>query len=370
MAAVPSIVAVFNAKGGVGKTTTVVNLAVCLAALGRRVLVIDMDAQANASASFGVAGPTGKGTYDLITGQAGLAETVRPTPFDGVSLVVATDDLTVVDIELASSEMDHAMLRTILAEAGTDFDVVLLDCPPATGVMTVNALVSAHAVLVPATPTPFAHDGLMRTWRIIKRIQTSLNPGLWVQGVLITLADEDETIHLELQKVIRAELGHLVHETLIPDDPGVFVNASGHGLPACVYAPGSRGARSYLDLAEHLLAGEPRLRRLALGLASNPEPLPARGRAEAEASLAAWHRAARETGMLERAANLPPVADDPYRSPPPAAAAKAVRRRSCGGTALLAGIVGTLAGAVGATATLSWTWVASFWGLMVSLFAH
>jgi chromosome partitioning protein len=346
--AVPSIIAVFNAKGGVGKTTTVVNLAVCLAAFGRRVLVVDMDAQGNASTSFGLTDLPSRGTYHLVTGQAGLAEVARPTAVEGVSLVAATNDLGIVDIELASSDLRHDVLRTILAKAGVAFDIVLVDCPPATGVMTVNALVSAHAVLIPASPTPFAHDGLIRTWKIVKRIQAGLNPGLFVEGILVTLSEESEDSDWELQRVMRAEMGHLVHDVRIPHEPAVFVEAAGHGLPACIYAPTSKGCRGYLDLAERVLADEPRLRRVVQGLPTNPEPLPAGSRAEAEATLAAWHERAREDGTLSARLNIPEVNVD-YQPPPPEVPPVP---RSPLTAAVLAGGFGVVVGALAATLVL------------------
>ena len=342
----PTIIAVFNAKGGVGKTTTVVNLAVCLAAFGRKVLVVDMDAQGNASTSFGLTDLPDRGTYHLVTGQVGLAQAMRPTPVDGVWLCAATNDLGIVDIELASTDLRHDMLRTILAKTEADIDVVLVDCPPATGVMTVNALVSAHAVLVPANPTPFAHDGLIRTWKIVKRIQGNLNPGLFVEGVLITLADEGEDTDWELERVMRAEMGHLVLDMRVPHDPAVFVEAAAHGLPAALYAPNSPGVQRYLDLAERVLADEPRLRRVVLGLAHDPDPLPARSRTEADALLAAWHDRAVVEGKLTVKANIPTVNQDyaPAKRPEPAP-----DRRVSPYTAVLAGGFGLVAGALAAT---------------------
>ncbi len=351
IAEVPVIIAVFNAKGGVGKTTTVVNLATCLAALGRNVLAIDMDGQGNATGSFGVAEQPAVGTYHLITGQAGLRSVWQATPYDGVALVAATEELTVADIELASPGSGHAVLRDLIAEAGGDIDVVLLDCPPGTGVMTVNALVSAHAVLVPVAPTPYARDGLIRTWRIIKRIQGALNPQLTILGGLVTLADAAVDIHADLQRTMQAELGHLLHTVQIVSDPATFVTASVHGVPASVYAPASWGTRCYLDLAEWVLDCEPHLRRLALGLTHNPDPRPARSRSDAEATIRAWHDQAVHAGLFELRGNLPEVA--PRDQPPPErraspSASSSARRRAC--RPLLAGLVGAALASVVALA--------------------
>jgi chromosome partitioning protein len=345
--ALPPIIAVFNAKGGVGKTTTVVNLATCLAAYGRKILVIDMDAQGNATTSFAQATLPAAGTYDLLTGRMGLAEVVMPSLVDGVSLVGATDDMGIIDVELAVSPLKHGVLRSILAELPEGaVDLVLVDCPPAIGAMTVNALLSAHAVIVPANPTPFAHDGLMRTWKIVKRLHATLNPGLFIQGVLLTLADAEGEAEWSMERVMQAELGDLVYDLRIGHDPKVFVAAAGHGLPAVIFDPTSEGARQYLDLAEIVLEGEPRLRRAVQGLASNPPPVPARSRAEAENALAAWHGMARERGLLDASLNVPELGD---RLPPPVFSDKPEPSGRCS-TAILvtAGLAGAVLGAGGA----------------------
>ncbi|MBI5165879.1 MAG: ParA family protein [Magnetospirillum sp.] len=311
MANVPPIVAVFNAKGGVGKTTTVTNLATCLAAFGRKVLVIDMDAQGNASTSFAMSTLPRIGTYDLVTGKSTLAEVVIPTLFAGLSIVAATDDLGIIDVEVAISANKQGVLRNLLADTAGTYDLVLVDCPPAMGAMTVNALVSAHAVLVPANPTPFAHDGLMRTWRVVKRLHASLNPALFVLGVLITLAEDEHEDRWEIDRVIHAELGKLVYDIQVAHDTPTYVNAASHGLPAVVYAPTSPSAREHLDLAERLLAAEPRLKRVVEGLVADPPLPPRRSRAEAENQLAAWHADVRERGLFAKRMNVPEIGVEP-----------------------------------------------------------
>lgn len=339
----PPIIAVFNAKGGVGKTTTVVNLATCLAAFGRKVLVIDMDAQGNCTTSFAQATLPRAGTYDLVTGRLPLAEVAMPTFVDGLSLVAATDDMSIIDVELAVSPLRHGVLRALLAELPEgDVDLVLVDCPPALGAMTVNALLSAHAVIVPANPTPFAHDGLMRTWRVVKRLHATLNPGLFIAGVLLTLAEEDREWSIE--RVMQAELGGLVYDIRIGHEPRVFVDAAGHGLPGVVYAPGSEGARQYLALAERLLDDEPRLKRAAQGAASHPAIAPVRSRAEAENALAAWHGAVREKGLLEQRLNVPELGET---LPAAAFAEEAPPRPGSTLAVALAGLAGLVLGAVG-----------------------
>lgn len=300
------IIAVFNAKGGVGKTTTVVNLAACLAALGRKVVVVDLDGQGNASASFAIADRPSQGAYDLITGKSRLDQVVMPTRFDNVSIIAATDDLVTIDIELAVNAADRGgILRHLLDELPEgSADMILIDCPPAISAMTVNALSSAHAVIVPANPTPFAHDGLMRTWRIVKRLAAGINPSLFIAGILLTQAEDDQTDE-GIEGVIRAEMGGLLYPLRVPHAPRLFVPSSAHGLPACVYDPDSPGAAIYLDLAELVIADEPRLHRVAANLPHTPPALPRRHRAEAENTLAGWHAKARNDGLLDGAINIP-----------------------------------------------------------------
>ncbi|MBF0325782.1 ParA family protein [Magnetospirillum moscoviense] len=349
----PPIIAVFNAKGGVGKTTTVVNLAACLAALGRRVLVIDMDAQGNATTSFATTELPRKGTYNLVTGSAGIAEVVHPTLIDGVSLVGATDDLGIIDVELAVGSMGKGhVLRDHISDLPDDsFDLVLVDCPPAIGAMTVNALASAHAVIVPANPTPFAHDGLMRTWRIVKRLAATINPALYIQGVLLTLAEQDADWGVE--DVMAAELGSLVFPLRVPHDPKVFVEASGHGLPAAVFAPNSPGARVYLDLAELVLADENRLWRAAKGAATDPPDLaPTRSRAEAENALAGWNVKARDQGLLDRRVNIPELGQP---LPPPIFVEEDAAPPGCSvGRQALVALLGLVIGAIGTVMVQGW----------------
>ncbi|CAA7619565.1 ParA family protein [Magnetospirillum sp. UT-4] len=344
----PPIIAVFNAKGGVGKTTTVVNLAVCLAAFGRKVLVVDVDAQGNATTSFAKAELPRRGTYDLMTGRATLAEVMHPTFIDGVSLVGATDDLGIVDVELAVSSLQQGRLRDLIAAGGGELDIVLVDCPPAIGAMTVNALISAHAVIVPANPTPFAHDGLMRTWHIVKRFRSTLNPALFVHGVLLTLADSQQEWAME--HVMKAELGDLVYPVRVSHEPRVFVDAAGHGLPACVFAPASAGAREYLSLAEQVLLGEPRLHRTVLNLAGNPDPVPAASRQAAENALSAWHVKARDMGLLNQTINIPSLGP---ALPPPVFAPEATPHRTCSTWLLVAvAVTGAIFGAAAALLTM------------------
>jgi len=310
----PAIIAVFNAKGGVGKTTTVVNLATCLAAFGRNILVVDIDAQGNCTASFGLEKVPKQGTYDLVTGKALIDAVITPTPVSGVSLVAATNDLSIADIDVASSPASHEVLRRIIRGTEHDFDLVLIDCPPAVGSLTLNALMSSHAVLVPANPTPYAREGLLRTWRIVRRMQESMNPRLIFQGVLLTLVEKSgSAAQDDVEQAIRAELGSLVSDIRVPFESSVFVGAAAHGIPGCLFAPDSDGTRSYLDLAEVILAEEPKLLRLAAGSIFDAEPKPHATRDEAMSSLQREHAEMREQGVFARKSALPEIVSEaPY----------------------------------------------------------
>lgn len=312
----PAIIAVFNAKGGVGKTTTVVNLAACLAAYGRKILVVDIDSQGNCTASFGLDKIPKQGTYDLVTGKANIDQTITPTPIPGVWLVAATNDLSIADIDLASSPAQHEVLRRIIRSTKHNFDLVLIDCPPAVGSLTLNALMSAHAVLVPANPTPYAREGLLRTWRIVRRMQESMNPRLVFQGVLLTLVEKSGgAAQDDVERAVRAELGDLVSTIRIPFESKVFVGAAAYGVPGCLYAPESEGTRTYLDLAESILADEPKLTRLASGSIFDAEPKEQGTREDALDALQQGHAELRDRGLFRRKAALPEVHNEDPDSP-------------------------------------------------------
>jgi chromosome partitioning protein len=296
----PGIIAVFNAKGGVGKTTTAVNLAVCLAAMGRRVLLVDMDAQGNATTSFGSPQLPEVGTYELITGRCSLAEAMRPTFVDGLWLVGATDGLNAIDLELAENPPAHGVLRDIVAGEGHGIDLVIIDCPPGVGAATVNALVSAHGVLAPANPTPFAHDGLARTWAMVGRIRTALNPELRVVGVVMSLVEDGaHAWQDDVARVIHAEFGTLVFPRAIGHAPDLFVAAASHGVPAVLLAPAAPEAETFVDLAGWLLEREPRLH------GADGAPLPPR--AAVTASLHSSHLELAKEGYFDRLGNIPIV---------------------------------------------------------------
>ena len=244
----PYVVAVFNQKGGISKTTTSTNLAVCLAAAGRSVIVIDLDSQGDSTKSLGIDPAVKKGIYDLFVGHAELSEVLIPTQFDNVRILPSTYSLAGIEIKLSELKDSQRTLVNILGHADAlDGDFVIIDCPPALGILPINALAASNAVIIPVTATPYANDGLLRTLPSIKYIQESLNKNLLLQGVLFTINDRNKT-NRKINELIRSRLGGTVYRSEIPRDTMVIEAASAR-LPVCVYAPKSPGALAHLDFA-------------------------------------------------------------------------------------------------------------------------
>jgi chromosome partitioning protein len=247
----PYIVAVFNQKGGISKTTTSTNLAACLAAFGKSVVTIDLDAQGDSTKSFGIESDMKQGVYDLLMGQKTLPEVISPTVFENVRIVPSTYSLAGVEIEMSGSKNSQRTLSTILKANPLECDYVVIDCPPALGILPINALAVAHAVIIPVTATPFANDGLMRTLPSIKFVQEGLNRKLLLHGVLFTIVDKFSA-GKRINKLIRRRLGNTVYDAEIPRDRAV-IDAAAHGLPVCAYAPTSLAARAYLNFTAEFL---------------------------------------------------------------------------------------------------------------------
>jgi len=242
------IVAVANQKGGVGKTTTSVNLSASLAAMGRRVLLVDLDPQGNATMSSGVDKHEVAATsYDLLVGQLPLAEVIVQTGDAGYSLVAANRDLTAAEVELLDVEQRERRLAEALA-AGFQFDVVIIDCPPSLSMLTVNALVAAQSVLVTMQCEYFALEGLSALLNTIRRVADTVNPSLSIEGILRTMYDPRNALTGEVSSQLHKHFGDLVYRTVIPRNVRL-AEAPSHGLPALHYDRYSSGARAYAALA-------------------------------------------------------------------------------------------------------------------------
>jgi chromosome partitioning protein len=243
----PYIVAVFNQKGGISKTTTSTNLAVCLAAAGKDVVVVDLDSQGDSTKSLGIDPQIKMGIYDVFIGAAEVDDVLVPTIFDHVRILPSTYSLAGIEIKLSELKDSQRTLVNILAKGGLDCDYVIIDCPPALGVLPINALAAANAVIIPVTATPYANDGLLRTLPSIKYIQEGLNKNLLLQGVLFTINDRNKTSR-RINQLIRQRLGGTVYQAEIPRDTMVIEAASSR-LPVCAYAPRSPAGSAHLDFA-------------------------------------------------------------------------------------------------------------------------
>lgn len=247
----PYIVAIFNQKGGISKTTTSTNLAVCLAAFGKSVVVIDLDSQGDSTKSLGIDPKTKQGIYDLFTNAASVEEVMVDTMFEGVRVLPSTYSLAGIEIKLSEMQNSQRTLCNILAHSALDCDYVVIDCPPALGILPINALASAHAVIIPVTATPYANDGLLRTLPSIKYVQEGLNKNLLLQGVLFTINDKNKTTR-KINELIRSRLGGTVYRTEIPRDNTVIEAATAR-LPVCVFSPRSQAAQAHLDFTEEFI---------------------------------------------------------------------------------------------------------------------
>jgi chromosome partitioning protein len=260
---VPHVLAVANQKGGVGKTTTTINVASALAAMGRRVLVIDIDPQANATSGLGIARATLETTsYDVIVSGRQIAEARIPTVVDGLDLVPADLNLAGAEIEMISLPMRERRLA-LAVEAVDDVDYILIDCPPSLGLLTVNAAVAAHALLVPIQCEFYALEGLGLLTHTLALLRRELNPSLQVAGIVMTLYDGRLALAQQVVEEVRTRFADELLSPFIPRNVRLS-EAPSHGLPINLYDPTCRGAVAYAELAANLD------RRLA----AQPEPRP------------------------------------------------------------------------------------------------
>ena len=259
----PRVLAIANQKGGVGKTTTAINLSAGLVELGATVLLVDIDPQGNASTGLGIdIAKRGATTYDLLVERMPLSDVVRPTAIEGLRIAPANADLSSADLQLMQDDRRSLRLRDVLRDddpmlAGLDF--VVIDCPPSLSLLTVNALLASDAVLVPLQSEFFALEGLSQLLLTIRDIREGGNPDLRLEGVVLTMHDRRNNLSQQVERDVRQTLGDLVFQTVVPRNVRVS-EAPSFAMPVLAYDGGSKGALAYRALAQEVMARYRRLR--------------------------------------------------------------------------------------------------------------
>jgi chromosome partitioning protein len=246
-----SVVAITNQKGGVGKTTTAVNLAASLAVAEQRVLLIDIDPQGNATSGVGLSPRAIQpGTYDVLVGRSTVQEAARPTDLPFLTILPSSADLAAVEIEFVDLEDRATRLKAAIDPVRGDYDFILIDCPPSLGLLTLNALAASHSVLVPMQCEYYALEGISHLMNTIERVRSGLNPSLYVHGVLLTMYDPRSNLANQVASELREHFH--VYETVIPRNIRL-AEAPSHGKPVILYDAGSKGSQGYLSLAREIL---------------------------------------------------------------------------------------------------------------------
>ncbi|QMU60117.1 MAG: AAA family ATPase [Boseongicola sp.] len=252
----PKIIAITNQKGGVGKTTTTINLGAALAEIGLRVLIVDLDPQGNASTGLGIETSAREfTTYDLLLDEAELEDVIQKTDIEGMVIAPATVDLSSADIEMMAVEKRSFVLHDVLRQPGMDayqLDYILIDCPPSLSLLTVNAMIAAHSVLIPLQSEFFALEGLSQLMLSVREVRQSANPGLRVEGVVLTMFDSRNNLSLQVEADARDALGELVFKTKIPRNVRVS-EAPSFSMPVIAYDSTSKGAEAYRSLAQEVV---------------------------------------------------------------------------------------------------------------------
>jgi len=264
----PRVIALANQKGGVGKTTTAINLGTALAAIGEEVLIVDLDPQGNASTGLGIDRKSRlRSTYDVLVGESTLAEIVMETAVPRLSVAPSTMDLLGVELEIASRSDRAFKLRRAIAShmqrpesiRSRNYSYVLVDCPPSLNLLTINALSAAHSILVPLQCEFFALEGLSQLLQTVDQVKHALNPELTIHGIVLTMFDSRNNLASQVVADVRAHMGDAVYDTVIPRNVRIS-EAPSHGKPVLLYDFKSTGSQAYLRLASEIIQREKRLR--------------------------------------------------------------------------------------------------------------
>lgn len=247
------IISVANQKGGVGKTTTAINLAACLALAGRKVLIVDIDPQGNASSGLGVnLSDNKKGIYELLSGDASLDQVIYSTDIDTLKVIPSNVDLAGAEIELVGRDQREKILSTALKGVDSEFEFVIIDCPPSLGLLTLNALTISKSVLIPMQCEYYALQGLNHLLKTIKRVKKSINPRLKVEGIILTMYDSRTLLAEQVENQVRKYFSEFLMKTIIPRNIRLS-EAPSHGKPIILYASRSKGSDSYVALAQEII---------------------------------------------------------------------------------------------------------------------
>ena len=247
-----NITAIANQKGGVGKTTTTINLATALCSIGKKVLIIDLDPQANASTGLGINEEDRKeNIYDLLVSEKHKKESIKNTLIPTLDIIPATTDLAAAELEFVGLKERESRLKNILNQI-QEYDNIMIDCPPALGLLTINGLVASDSVIIPLQCEFFALEGLSSLMFTINSIQKSYNSKLEIEGVVLTMFDKRNSLSSLVEKDVRGYLGDMVYSTVIPRNVRIS-EAPSHGKPVLIYDVGCSGSKAYIDLAKEVI---------------------------------------------------------------------------------------------------------------------